>query len=205
MDSGSLVPVHHPAGPYVRAALGGLAATAVVAAHGFTHELALDPLRSRPALLDETNPLLWSLLVGLALGTLVVGFALFVLRQLRIATPLLDAARLYPQTALRLGGFQVIAFVSLEVVEMWLGGASLLTLPSEPIMVIGSLLQLLAALAGAALFVIFARTLEHLNSRRKRRPSDSACGGFTPNLRLLPPRLQVARGSPSLRGPPPRY
>ena len=195
--------MHHVAGPYVRAALGGLAATAVVTAHGFAHELAPDPLGSRPALLDEKSPLLWSLMVALALGTLVVGFALLFLRQLRIATPILNAARLYPRTALRLAGFQVLAFVSLEAVEMWLEGASLLALPSEPIVVIGSLLQLLAALAGAALFVVFARTLEQFNKWRMRR-SDSACAGFTPSPRLLPPRFQVACGGRTLRGPPPR-
>ncbi len=204
VHSSSLIRMLHAAEPYVRAALVGLAASAVVVAHGFTHELTLGPLSSRPALLGETAPFLWMLLVALALGTLVVGFALLVLRQLRMASPILDAGKLYPRTALRLAGFQVAAFVGLEAVEMWLEGGSLMALPSEPIVVIGLMLQLLAASAGAALFVIFAKTLEHLNKRITRRQADCAGAGFSPILAFLLPRFEMASGGPTLRGPPPR-
>jgi cytochrome bd-type quinol oxidase subunit 2 len=187
-------------GPRLRTRLwlGALAFAGVAFAHGLTFLLVAPETHARERLLTSTGHGYWPYVMPLALAALVAALSGFVAGR-RAAAP---ADRLYSVTALRLAILQSAGFVLLEAAERVTAHGSLRSLVSEPFLLIGVLVQVALALAGALLLVLMARVVEHLSGRRRptMRPKKATLPRAA--LRIRAPRLRVASGGATLRGPP---
>lgn len=188
-----------------RAWLGGLACAGVAAAHWIAYLIAPPEGHSHAEGMAATGHKLWPYFVALAAGAFVAALSGFVSDRFSEA-PGASGWALWRQSAARLLPAQVLAFFCLELAERALfadpgHGGSLLT---EPVLWVGIALQVLCALAGAGLLVLFARTVELIQELVTRRARSAA------PLRLAQPvlaRLTVrplvmATGGPTFRGPP---
>lgn len=186
-------------GPRLRTRLwlGALAFAGVAFAHGLTFLLVAPDPHARERLLASTGHGYWPYVMPVALGALVAALAGFAAGR-RAAAP---ADRLYRVTALRMAILQTAGFVLLESAERFFAHASLATLMAEPFLLIGISVQVALALVAALLLVVVARVVERFSSRRFRlRPAKAARPRGV--LRAAAPRLRVASGGATLRGPP---
>jgi hypothetical protein len=186
-----------------RLLLGGMAATGVVASHSLAYLLASPDPHSRAELLEATGHDDFGVVVALALGALVAGLLRFAIGRAWAPTDT-SASKLYALTAPRLLTLQLGGFVALEMVERVLMGLPPLHIVAEPAVLIGLMLQVGAALIGAGLLILFAKTLERILSRQGFTGSAGERAALVPAGRLLPARVEVAVGSGTLRGPPVR-
>lgn len=189
-----------------RAWLGGLACAGVAAAHWIAYLIAPPEGHSHAEGMAATGHRLWPYLVALAAGALVTGLSGFVADQVK-ESPGASSTALWRHAAGRLVPAQVLAFACLELAERALfadpghaGG-----LIGEPVLWVGIALQVVCALAGAGLLVLFARTIEIIQELVKRRVEADAAPRSLPQpvLALLVVRpLVMATGGPTFRGPP---
>jgi hypothetical protein len=178
--------------------LGGLASAGVVVSHHLAYWAAAPDPHERAELLRAGGHEHWSYVVALAVGLLVPCLAGFVRTGLR------GPLRLGPcrSLALRLALLQGVAFVALETVERILVGSGVADLASEPVIVVGVMVQGLVAALGAALISLLGRALATWRTRRAGFPK--AQRAIVPRSRsLVPPRFPAATGAGALRGPPP--
>lgn len=187
-----------------RAWLGGLACAGVAAAHWVAYLIAPPGGHAHPASLAATGHKLWPYFVALAAGGFVAAISGFVSDRFG-ETPGASGSALWRHAAGRLLPAQVLAFFCLELAERALfadpGHGSLL---SEPVLWVGIALQVVCALAGAGLLVLFARTVELIKDLVTRRArSATPVRAAQPVLALLVVRpLVMATGGPTFRGPP---
>jgi hypothetical protein len=184
-----------------RLLLGGIAAAGVVASHSLAYLLASPDPHVRAELLEATGHDNFGVVIALALGVLVAGLLRFASGR---AWTLTDrrVSELYAATVPRLLALQLGGFVTLEMIERVLMGLTPLHIVSEPAVLIGLLLQAGAALIGAGLLILFAKTLESVFSRQERTASAGDRVPLIPARRVLAARIEVAVGSGTLRGPP---
>lgn len=189
-----------------RAWLGGLACAGVVVAHWIAYLIAPPEGHSHAAGMAATGHKLWPYFVALAAGgfvTAVSGFVSDLLGEEADA----PAERLWRHAAGRLVPVQVLAFACLELAERALfadpgHGGTLLT---EPVLWVGIAVQVLCALAGAGLLVLFARAVEIIKELVVRRlaADDTTTVVAQPLLAQVFVRpLVMAAGGPTFRGPP---
>jgi hypothetical protein len=187
----------------IRLLLGGLAATAVVAAHGLAHTLAGINTGSSTRLIEETNPWLWTGVVAFGLGAVVAGSTRLVLDVINdVHRARLDARSLFACAAPRLFALQASGFIALEIVERWLSGVATLGLVYDPVLLAGLALQVITALVGACLLVILVKTSEHLTRRAAFNHRSARGSAFRAVPRTIPRKARVATGGTGLRGPP---
>jgi hypothetical protein len=101
----------------------------------------------------------------------------------------------------RLEGLQVAAFLVLEAVERLAVGDGIGALPGEAAVQLGLVFQLLTALAGALLLLLFTRVLISLRVERPFGDRDEPTVSWFESLIAAPCPL-VATGGVTLRGPP---
>jgi hypothetical protein len=189
-----------------RAWLGGLACAGVAAAHWIAYLIAPPDGHSHAHGMAATGHRLWPYFVALAAGALVTGLSGFVADQVG-ESPGASGAALWRHAASRLVPAQVLAFACLELAERALfadpthaGG-----LLGEPVLWVGIALQVLCALAGAGLLVLFARTIELIQELVARRSAaGQAVAPVDPPVlaRLAVRPLVMGTGGPTFRGPP---
>lgn len=103
----------------------------------------------------------------------------------------------FQERAVRLGGIQTSGFLVLELVERRFALGEVL---GDPAVIVGFLVQVLVALAGAALLTLLVRTVAAFNAGRRRvsRPARS----FPKAGRTVPIRISAFLGGSRLRAPP---
>jgi hypothetical protein len=183
--------------------LGGLAAGGVVVAHVLAFLLVAPNPLQRGELLEATGHGAWPFLAPIAMGAVVVALAGFASGRSREDDPMPPAA-LFRGTAGRLVTLQFAAFLLLEALERLAIGHGLTELLREPVIAIGLVAQVLVALVGAALLVMFARLLDRLVQFLRMIPR--APRVLTPRgaLEVPSPRIRTATGPVTPRGPPRR-
>jgi hypothetical protein len=188
---------------HLRLLLGGLAALGVVAAHVIAYLLAEPDPHARTEMLAATGHGNWTFVVALALGATVAGLVRYAYgRAVTPALPAPTTGSLFVVAAIRLIPLQVLGCVGLEALERLASGGAAAAVVTEPAVLIGIGLQLVFALVGAVVLVVFARAVD-LILRRPLLPDPSAPPICAPPIsRLFPPRFQVAAGYGTLRGPP---
>jgi hypothetical protein len=188
---------------YLRLLLGGLAASGVVAAHVIAYFLAEPDAHAREDLLAATGHHRWTLVVAIALGFTVAGLVHYAwARALSPHASTLSSGSLFKLAAARLIPIQVLGCVGLEAVERWFAGEPVATVLTEPAVVIGVFLQLLVAVVGALILVLFAKAVDLILGRKVLPAFSARPTSPRPILHVLPPRFQVAAGFGTVRGPP---
>ena len=189
-----------------RAWLGGIACAGIAAAHWIAYLIAPPAGHSHAEGLAATGHRLWPYLMAVFAGAFVAGLGGFVTDRLG-ARPAAGGSTLWRGAALRLVPIQVVAFVVLELLEriLFADPTHSSGLFFEPVLWVGIVVQVLCALAGAGLLVVFARTIELIQELLGRRdvPADDVAAPPTRFVTQLFARpLSMAAGGPSFRGPP---
>jgi hypothetical protein len=197
----ALRPLRPRVGPGTRLWIGGLAAGGVVAGHAAAFRLAEPHPERRQALLAETGHGAWPLLVAVAMGVLVASLGSFAAGRLREERPAPGGA-LLRGTAGRLVPLQLGAFLLLEAVERLSTGRDLAELPGEPVIAIGLVVQVVVALAGAALLTLFARFVDRLGRLLRGAPRAPKVLAAPGALVIALPHCRAGCGPASPRGPP---
>ncbi|MDQ3785445.1 MAG: hypothetical protein M3360_11345 [Actinomycetota bacterium] len=183
-----------------RAWLGALAFSGAVGGHILAYALIAPGEQERAELLQGTGHRLWSVIVALALAALVGGLAgCLTDGASRLRRTASDRA-LYASTAGRLAGLQVCSFVLLETAERTLAHGHLHLVTGEPAVTLGIVVQVVTALIGAALLVLFQRVVEHLRDRGSHVAARPA--SLVPISSLHPGRRRLLIGCSNPRGPP---
>lgn len=171
-------------------------------AHALAYLVARPNPHQHDALLNSTGHENFGLFTALALGLLAAGLV-------RLATgrawgPQAKAAgeKLFMPALPRLLALQLTGFLLLEAAERVYAGLDPAHVFAEPAVLLGLILQLGAALIGAGLLVLFAKTFQRLFGGRRSALNRSASPVSCPVIRLVPHRFEVATGGGSLRGPP---
>ncbi|HEX9969485.1 MAG TPA: hypothetical protein VGB03_05040, partial [Acidimicrobiales bacterium] len=174
------------------ARVGGLAAVGIVAAHWLTYVVVAPSHGERHALLDATGHDALPYVVAAAVGAFAAWAARFVVAGLRGRT-----APSFGATAVRLAVLQGAGWLVLEAGERALLGHGD---GHWHVVAVGLAVQLLLALAGAALCRVAADVLVSL---RARRHTPRATTEARPPRRVdLPPAMRLTVGATGLRGPP---
>ena len=185
---------------WARAWLGALAFSGAVGGHILAYALVEPGEHERAELLGATGHRLWSMVVALALAALVGGLA-GCLRDGAERLRGTDSDRdLYTSTATRLVVLQVFSFLLLETAERTLAHGHFHLVTGEPAVAAGVVIQVVTALIGAALLVLFERVVVHLRDRGSRAASRS---GPLPSVLCLRPNPRgLLIGCSKPRGPP---
>lgn len=177
-----------------------VAGAAMVGSHWLAYLLAAPDAHDRAALLAGTGHGYWPLAATLAAAALFVGLVGFVGDRLHRRTA--DSrSDIFRRAAPKLLGLQVTGFVLLEVTERIAAGHVIEAATFVgPTMLIGLLVQLVAAVISAAVLGLVAYVIERFVARPPRVRRSTIVPLFTS---LVPaPRPLPASGAYSLRGPP---
>lgn len=188
-----------------RAWLGGLACAGVAAAHWIAYLVAPPGGHSHAAGMDATGHRLWPYFVALAAGAFVAAMSGFVSDRVGTA-PSASGSALWRHAAARLVPMQVLAFAGLELAERaFFADPGHTGLLGEPVLWVGIAVQILFALVGAGLLVLFAHTIELIQQLVARRsetaPAPRSLIQPAASRRSIRP-LVMATGGPTFRGPP---
>lgn len=138
--------------------LGGLATAGMVAGHELGYLLATPEPVHRRVLLERTGHAHWGAVGALALGLLVANLYYAALKRLRTEDGTLgDDRAIFRHSLSRLVLLQPAAFILLELLERLFAGHPVAHFLSEPAVLAGLLSQVVFALAGALLLVLFLR------------------------------------------------
>ena len=189
-----------------RAWLGGIACAGVAAAHWIAYLVAPVDGHTHAEGMAATGHRLWPYFMALFAGAFVAGLGGFVTDRLG-EQPAASGKALWRDAVVRLVPIQVVAFVALELAEraLFADPGHSTSFFAEPVVWAGIVLQVLCALAGAGLLVVFARTIELIQELigRHAAPAGDASAPvrhFVTQLYAKP--LVMATGGPSFRGPP---
>jgi hypothetical protein len=184
----------------VRAPLGLIAAVAMLGSHWVAYLLAAPDPHARAHLLQITGHGYWPLAISLAIVGGVVGLGSFVSSRLG-PEHRTNRHRIFARALPRFLALQVGGFIVLEVVERAISGHSvgLATLATSPI-VIGLVIQGLAAFLSALLLVVVAFVVERFSTAQLPIQSSAAPTQLVSLVHA--PRLVPATGAHTLRGPP---
>lgn len=178
----------------------------VVFAHVLAYFMAAPHRSGREMLLRASGHRHWAVVAAIALGALVAGLIWFTTQATRPDRVWsVGAGAFFVSTARRLILLQVGGFVLLEASERLLFGAGFGQLLSEPIVLIGILLQVVSALGAAGLLFVFARTLDRLCGRSSSARFAGGPPSPRPHVSVVPLRFLLAAGGATLRGPPVRH
>lgn len=167
-------------------------------AHFLAFWLAAPDAHNRAHLLSSTGHSHWIYVAGAGFFGGVLAMAGFIRSCVEAHA---TASGLTRYAVARLAPFQVVAFVLLEMVERASSGHGLLATLVEPAVLIGIILQLLVAIAGAVLLRAVARVVETLRARAL--PARLRESGHRFLVRFIHvPRLRLDAAGFTLRGPP---
>lgn len=181
--------------------LWGSAFAALVGAHALTFFLAAPGHHERAELLHETGHGSWTSTFVLAGAALVAALVALGCRWASPRDRAVPFGHLTRFAFKRLMPLQVVGFVALESVERSLAHGSPIEALSEPLVLWGVALQVLAALGCGLLLAAFTRLVRRLRAtgvRLQPRPAAE----FAARLDIIVPR-SVSRRAWSPRGPPP--
>jgi hypothetical protein len=189
----------HPGSSLRRSAAAlSVASLGLVLGHWLTYALDIPEPSVRAQVLSSTGHGYMSTLAQLAAVVAVAGLAALFLGN--VVRP--SRSRSFQHTFVLLAAFQVIAFVSMELVERIAAGAPITMLAHTGILPVGALLQILIAAVGALVIRWALRTAER--SAALVRPAPCR-----PRLEFgRPPVLPARRSSlllataAGIRGPP---
>lgn len=188
------------AGSSTRFLIGGLASAGVVLAHAVAYRLVAPDPHVRYDLLESTGHRYWTVLATIALGLLTAGMANFLAR--RLSDPEGHPGLNQVAVVWRLALLQSVGFLGLEFVERLGMQQALAAVFAEPVMLIGLVIQIVAAFLGAALLWVLTRAIDNLIKRREADGSVAATVVFGPAELAIEPRFTLATGGPTWRGPP---
>lgn len=182
----------------------GLSATGVIASHALAYRLAVPEAHARSQTLASSGHGYWGYLVVLALAALAFGLGTFAARRTKSHDLTWSGVtKLYSFTFARLIVFQALAFMVVEGAERSISGGSIIELLTEPAIAVGLIVQVFVACLGALLFVAFASVVEAIKGRTSSAPeSRSRTVSLWATTSILIPKLAVATGAGTLRGPP---
>jgi hypothetical protein len=189
---------------HLRLLLGGLATSGALAAHAIVYLLA-EPQHHHPGseLAAVTSEASWMFLAPVTLGLIVAGLVRLVL--VKTSSPSVSPSSsgvLFVTAALRLMPLQVLGCFGLQTLERVAAGGDFTAVLTEPAVLIGASLQVVVALIGAFILVLFTSAIDLILGRRLSAPFAARTPYPRPISRVLPARFQVAAGFGSLRGPP---
>ena len=180
--------------------MGLLAFVGVLSGHWLAYFASAPASLEREHLLESTGHGDWSLAGAIAIGAFATAFASMACGRLR-------PNGAWPSTrtiASRLAVFQVLGFLALEGAERAAAGGHVLDALTEPVVALGVLVQVVVALAGALVARVIVEAVDRLVSarvvERKRALSCAVLPAGSTNPR---PRMTVASGAGTWRGPPP--
>ena len=179
--------------------LGGLASAGVVLAHWIAYFLAAPAPSPRHELLRETGHGAWAYVVALAVGLLVACVAGGLRGRIRGRS---SGAPSFAYSWVRLLAYQSVLFIVLEGVERIASGGTPLSLATEPVVIVGLLVQVVVAAVGALALVGLDRAAAVLVRRlhARRRVTTSTRGRSFDRRVILTSRPIL--GSITSRGPP---
>jgi hypothetical protein len=184
-------------------ALAGVAAAGILAGHWIAYVLAFPGSVMRAHVLHDTGHSYWDVAVKVAVLALVVGLTSVVGRHLRARDPDSDPQHRVSFLAWRLIVIQVLGFALMEIGERLAAGAPVGDLFLHEVFLVGLALQVLIAVAGAALLAWFDRAVRRVVVlfRRSRRPARARQPRLLLPQTILRPSAVLAGGT-GLRGPP---
>jgi len=196
----------HPARRLRGLPLAAMAGTGVVLGHWLTYRVALPNVRVREDILAASGHGYWVVAVKAAVVLAVVAVAIVFVRHLG-ARDLegSSGAERFVALAARLSLVQVTGFVAMEAAERFVVGAPVLQLLGHHLFVLGVLVQVLVASAGALLLLCFGRAAVRVArillaatppSRTATRPGWFLVAAIRPTPALA--------GAGGVRGPPQR-
>jgi hypothetical protein len=183
--------------------LSGLAFAGVVFAHRLAYIVAFPDPHHRSTVLESTGHHYLPLLGVLSIAALAAGIIGLVAQRLLHAgarRPGLDLN--FRSVAAHLAVLQCAGFLGLELTERLLSGAELELLLAEPATVVGLLVQLVVAIAGAILVTVLRSAVDRFTDRRYRDEFLPTTSPARPRWRALPLRFRVAAGGATVRAPP---
>lgn len=148
------------------AAVLSVASLGLVLGHWLTYAMEIPDPGLRASVLADTGHAYLSTLAQLAAVAAVAGLGTLFLGNLVRSSE----ARSFRQTFAMLAAFQIVAFVSMEVMERVVAGAPLFMLALTAILPIGALFQALIATVGALLIRWVLRAAERASSRDRTVP-----------------------------------
>ena len=183
-----------------RLSLGLIAAAAMLGSHWVAYSLAAPDPHERAHLLQAAGHGYWPTAVTIALGALVIGLISFVGSRLSTQAKA-SRSRMFAHAMPRFLGLQVGGFLLLEVVERAASGHGIaFSRMFLTILVVGVLVQTVAALLCSLLLVLIAKVVERITFRSVPQPASTSP---LPLVSLIPiPRPVPATGAHTLRGPP---
>jgi hypothetical protein len=109
----------------------------------------------------------------------------------------------FPRNVAVLSLMQVGGFLLLEAIERAVSGGSLLTIASDRVVLLGSVLQLVAAVLGALLLIALGAAVDRVAAAlRSVIPALEIGSAWSTAPDLRPATTAVAAGGRGLRGPP---
>lgn len=192
--------MHMGLGARERLLLGGSAFAALVGAHALTFFLAAPAHHERADLLHETGHGSWTSAFILAGAAFVAALVALANRWASPRDRTLPLGRLLRYAWTRLLPLQVFGFVTLECTERSFAHGSALSALSEPLVLGGIALQVLAALACGLLLVAFTRLVRRLRVARSRHQARPVVVSIAPTNVVVP--RSAVRGAWDPRSPP---
>jgi hypothetical protein len=183
-----------------RGSLGGSAFAALVGAHALTYFVAAPSHHDRAELLHETGHGSWTSVFILAGAALV---AALVALSNRWASPRdrdVPPARLLRFAWTRLVPFQILGFIALECAERAFAHGSLINAATEPVVLLGVGVQIVAAIGCGLLLVAFTRLVRRLRANGERLDTHAASTFLPPHDVVLP--CSATGRAWNVRGPP---
>jgi hypothetical protein len=188
-------------GARTRLWLGSFAALGVVLTHSIAYRLAVPNPHVRQVMLDSSGHGFWPIIVAVALGAFVAGLAGLVAGHLS-GGPDQDRGRRVSAIAARLMILQAIGFASLEGLERLLAVGGLEGFLTDPVLLLGLIIQAGLALLGALLVVFLGRAVDFFVSLVRPRWTESPVVLPIPVHAVVVPRTRPVAGGATLRGPP---
>jgi hypothetical protein len=184
----------------LRAALAGFAAVGLVVSHELAYLVAVPDPHERMLLRESTGHGYWHLAVIAAVAVLVWGCIRHVSGENR-GEPI-PRRGVFGRAAAFLAIVQVFGLALLEIAERVGVHHKVSNVFAEPAVVLGIVLALALAVVGALLFVLFARVVSLLLSRKSALEHGAAADPLYPQRRSFVRLIAPARGAGTLRGPP---
>jgi hypothetical protein len=183
-----------------RLSLGLIAAAAMLGSHWVAYFLAAPDPHERAHLLQAAGHGYWPTAVTIALGAVVIGLISFVGSRLSSQAKG-GRSQIFAHAMPRFLGLQVGGFLLLEIVERAASGHGIaLSRIFVTILVVGVLVQAVAALLCSLLLVLIAKVVERITFRSVPQPTPAP---LLPLVSLISvPRPVPATGAHTLRGPP---
>ncbi len=185
-----------------RVALGSIAGAAMLGAHWLGYLLAAPDGHARDHLLRVTGHGYLPTAALLAIVVLVAGLSLFVGGRAQQRVGRTTKPRLFLHAAPRLIALQSVGFIILELSERAITGHALTSaFFLEPVIVVGTVLQLIAAVLSSGILVLVAAAVDRFWAAAPLPTRRTATVAYFVSLVAARPS-EPARSNSPLRGPP---